>query len=122
MDFNKICYCKDGDIFFEYSAFKELATTDNCITIIQHFINIVITEALLVNSTYNIHLNVTNLKITDIEKYFKFFQTYNILSIPIANKMTTCHIYNAPSSFKTLYQIASTFINKNTMNKINICT
>ena len=121
MDFHKICYCKDGDIFIEYTAFKELATIDNCISIIQYFINIVITEALLDKSTYNIHLNADNLKIIDIEKYFKFSQIYNILCIPIKNKMTTCYIYNAPSSFNTLYQIASTFINKTTMNKINIC-
>ena len=118
--FNKICYHNNNEIFFDFPAFKELANADNCVIIIQHFINIG-HEVLKSYDDYIVNINATSLKITDLDKYLKFIQLFNVMCIPISDQLNQCNIYNTPTTFKQIYKFVKMFINKETLAKVNLC-
>ena len=121
LSFNTICYNNNNnEIFFDLPAFKEIANADNCVIIIQHFINIG-HEVLKSYDDYIININATSLKLLDLEKYLKFIQLFNIMCIPISDKLNHCNIHNAPNTFKQIFNFVKMFINKETLAKVKLC-
>jgi hypothetical protein len=118
--FNTICYHNNNEIFFDIIEFKKIANDDNCVIIVQHFINIG-NEVLKSYDDYIVNINATSLKILDLEKYLKFIQLFNVMSISISDKLNQCNIYNAPNTFKQIYKFVKIFINKQTLAKVNLC-
>jgi hypothetical protein len=118
--FHKICYHNNNEIFFDLIEFKEIANADNCVIIVQHFINIG-HEVLKSYDNYIVNINATSLKILDLEKYLKFIQLFNVMCIPISSQLNQCNIYNAPTTFKQIYKFVKMFINKETLAKVNLC-
>ena len=93
--FHKICYHNNNEIFVDVYVFKEIANADNCVIIIQHFINIG-HEVLKSYDDYIINIHATSLKLLDLEKYLKCIQLFNIMSIPISTQLNTCNIFVTP--------------------------
>ena len=118
--FHKICYHNNNEIFVDVYVFKEIANAYNCVIIIQHFINIV-NEVLKSYDDYIININATSLKLLDLEKYLKFIQLFNIMCIPISDKLNHCNIHNAPNTFKQIFNFVKMFINKETLAKVKLC-
>ena len=118
--FHKICYHNNNEIFVDVYVFKEIANADNCVIIIQHFINIG-NEVLKSYDDYIININATSLKLLDLEKYLKFIQLFNIMCIPISDKLNHCNIHNAPNTFKQIFNFVKMFINKETLAKVKLC-
>ena len=118
--FHKICYHNNNEIFVDVYVFKEIANADNCVIIIQHFINIG-HEVLKSYDDYIININATSLKLLDLEKYLKFIQLFNIMCIPISDKLYHCNIHNAPNTFKQIFNFVKMFINKETLAKVKLC-
>ena len=121
LSFNTICYNNNNnEIFFDLPAFKEIANADNCVIIVQHFINIG-NEVLKTHKDYSVNINATSLKITDLDKYLKFIQLFNVMCIPISEQLSICNIYNIPSSFKHIFNFVKMFINKQSLSKVKLC-
>ena len=118
--FHKICYHNNNEIFFDLIEFKEIANADNCVIIVQHFINIG-NEVLKSYDNYIVNINATSLKILDLEKYLNFIQLFNVMCLPISSKLNQCNIYNAPNTFKQIFNFVKMFINKQTLAKVNLC-
>ena len=118
--FHKICYHNNNEIFVDVYVFKEIANADNCVIIVQHFINIG-NEVLKTHKDYIVNINATSLKITDLDKYLKFIQLFNVMCIPISEQLSICNIYNIPSSFKHIFNFVKMFINKQSLSKVKLC-
>jgi hypothetical protein len=75
----------------------------------------------LENSNFNVHANLKNLTLADIDKHKEFIQNISIiLKQKYTNKLTKCYIYNAPFVFSQILNIVSLFIDKETQTKIQL--
>ena len=73
------------------------------------------------NSNFNVHANIKNLTLADIDKHKEFIQNISIiLKQKYTNKLTKCYIYNAPFVFSQILNIVSLFIDKETQTKIQL--
>jgi hypothetical protein len=119
----KICYCKNNEIFLDYPYFKKLTynlNPDMLDIIVAHFIK-TIDLALLNIPLVIIHLNIKSVCLTDVEKYYSFIkQNAEVFKIKYPYKLDKCIIYNSPSIFKQLFSLVLCFIEKETHHKFQV--
>ena len=119
----KICYCKNNEIFLDYPYFKKLTHTLNKTMldiVIAHFIK-TIDLALLNIPLVIIHLNIKSLSLTDVDKYYSFIkQNAEVMKTKYPDKLDKCIIYNAPSIFKQLFSLVLCLMDKETHHKFHV--
>ena len=117
------CNQKENHIVLNYSYFKyiiknKLYSWDE---IIQYIVNVKRGVLLKNNSKFIIHMNINDLTLMDIDKYYLFIQKISqIMKDEFPEKMDICYIYNAPYIFSKLFSIVSVFIDKETQKKIKL--
>ena len=116
------CNQKENHIVLNYSYFKyiiknKLYSWDE---IIQYIVSLK-RNILKNHSQFIIHMNINDLTLMDIDKYYLFIQKISqIMKEEFPEKMNVCHIYNAPYIFSKLFSIVSVLIDKETQKKIKI--
>ena len=117
---NGLCSIKDDSIILDHIYVKYFATQVTYCVILNH-ITTCIDTILLENSNFNVHANLKNLTLADIDKHKEFIQNISIiLKKKYTNKLTKCYIYNAPFVFSQILNIVSLFIDKETQTKIQL--
>ena len=119
----KVCYLyKENQIVINYSYLKWImkngAYTNECL--IEYIMN-VFKETLLYHKNFSLHMNSNHLTMMDIDKYYLFIKNISlIMKESFPNKLDKCFVYNAPFIFSKLFSILSVFIDKATLQKIQI--
>ena len=119
----KVCYLyKENQIVINYSYLKWImkngAYTNE--SLIEYIMN-VFKETLLYHKNFSLHMNSNHLTMMDIDKYYLFIKNISlIMKESFPNKLDKCFVYNAPFIFSKLFSILSVFIDKATLQKIQI--
>ena len=80
-----------------------------------------INKSLNVNKQFVVHVCMKSLNLIDIEKNYSFIHKMSeILKTLFPDKLEKCFIYNAPIVFSQLFNMLSVFIDKKTLEKIQI--
>lgn len=117
---NGICSINDDSIILDYLYVKHFATQVTYYIILNH-ITTNIDAILLENPNFNVHVNIKNLTLSDIDKHKEFIQNISIvLKQKYPNKLTKCYVYNAPFVFSQILNIVNLFIDKETQTKIEL--
>jgi hypothetical protein len=118
--FNGLCKIEDDKIIMDYIYFKYFASSETYPIIITLITNN-IDQVLKNNSMFNVHLNMKNLTITDIDKHKTFiYQFASLLKSKYPSKLEKCYVYNAPYIFSQIYNIVTLLIDKETQMKIEV--
>jgi hypothetical protein len=115
-----ICYPKDNIIVLDYRYFKHIANASSYDFISTYMLNNI--DTILINhSKFNAVICIKSLTVGDIEKHMGFIKHISEqLKKKYENKLDKCLIYNAPFIFKQIYNIISSFIDKETQLKIQL--
>lgn len=115
-----ICNNKDNVIIIDYRYFKHFASKDTYEFILNHItthINNVVTNY----DTFIVHVNIKNLTVVELDKHKNFIHYMsNYMQETYPNKMTKCYIHNPPFVFSQIFNILCTFIDKETIQKIEV--
>lgn len=118
--FANLCCIKENSIILNYIYFKYIATDDTYGFILNYITNN-IDNILLSNEQFVVHVNMKNLTIIDIDKHKKFIQDISgFFKDKYPNKLAKCYIHNAPYIFSQIFNIVSSFIDKDTQTKIQL--
>ena len=113
---------KENHILINYSYLKWIMkngiyTNED---LIEYIMN-VFKETLIHHKKFILHINSNHLTMMDIDKYYLFIKNISIImKETFPNKMDKCFVYNAPFIFSKLFSILSVFIDKATIQKIQI--
>jgi len=117
---NGICYIKNDALVVNYNFFKHFASSKTYDIIQQYFINNVDT-ILSKYATFTVYLNMKSLTISQLDKHRNFLNQISIvLKGRYPDTLSKCYVYDAPFVFSQLYNIISIFVDKVTLNKIQI--
>jgi hypothetical protein len=117
---NHLCFIKDDYIVIDFNYFKPFATTETY-PIITQFVVQKFDEYLAVYPQAIIHLNISSLSLTLLDKHKTFFVNISqFFAIKYPNILKECYVYNATFIFSQLFSIVSLFVDKVTMQKIQI--
>ena len=116
-----ICSIKEDDtLILNYIYFRCIANVETYDHILNYITNN-IEKVLLRNNEFNVHVNMKNLTLSDIDKHKSFFQYISIvLKEKYPKKLAKCYVYNAPFVFSQLYNVICMFIDKDTQKKIEL--
>ena len=114
---------EDNDIILNYSylkIIKQLIQTLDNNFIINHVVEMI--ELVLTKNVYfTVHVSLKSLTISDIEKYYSFISNISeTLKKKFPDKLEKCFIYNAPFIFSQIFNIISSFVDKQTIIKIQL--
>jgi len=117
---NGICFIKDDALVVNYIFFKHFASPKTYDIIQQYFINnidIILSKYV----TFTVYLNMKSLTISQLDKHRNFLnQISSVLKARYPDTLSKCYVYDAPFVFSQLYNIISIFVDKVTLNKIQI--
>jgi hypothetical protein len=117
---NKFCFIDKNAIIINYIYFKYLATEQTYSFILIYITNIIDT-ILLNNNELIIYINTKKLTLFDIDKHKIFIQNISCyFQEKYPDKLKKCYVYNAPFVFKHFFNIMSAFIDKKTIDKIEL--
>lgn len=117
---NRLCYINVNDIIIDSIYFKYLAS-EQTYEYILRFISNVIDNVLTRKTEFIVHLNMKNMSLSDIYKHQTFIKNISMeFKIKYPDTLLKCYIYNAPNVFKQIFNIVSTFIDKETQKKISL--
>ena len=115
---NGIGHIKDRGLIIDVKYIKHFANKYTYDIITCHFDNL-FSQLLNYHDTYSIYVNFQSFSLTDIEKHYTFCKNMaTYFSEKYPDKLYRCYIYNASFVFESLLKIMSTFIDKDTLNKI----
>ena len=118
--FNGFCNVKDNLMILEYVYFKHIGSKETYDAISNYIINR-INNILSIHEGFVVHINMKHLTIKDVDKHKNFIQDISIFfKETYPNKMIKCFIYNAPFVFSQILNIVSLFIDKETLQKIEL--
>jgi hypothetical protein len=115
-----LCCIKENTIILDFIYFKHFAH-NNTYDMILNYIITNINNILLQYSDFDVHVNLKNLTIIDIDKHKLFIQNISsLLKDKYPQKLSKCYVYNAPFVFAQFLNIVSIFIDKDTLRKIQL--
>jgi hypothetical protein len=113
-----VCYIKEQTIVLDYMYFKYFATKDTYNMILNSIIHKIDT-VLSSKITFVVYVNLKKLTILDLDKHIQFIKHLSeVLKERYPDRLEKCYIYNVPFVFAQIFNILSTFINKDTLEKI----
>jgi hypothetical protein len=119
----KACYLyKENHIVINYSYLKwvmknGIYTNES---LIEYIMN-VFKETVIYHKHFILHINSNHLTMMDIDKYYLFIKNISlVMKQTFPNKLDKCFVYNAPFIFSKLFSILCVFIDKATLQKIQI--
>jgi len=119
---NNLCFILENsnNILLDYRYFKCFISEDRYDIVFNHFYNL-IKKILETNNTFNIHVYIKFLSLTDIDKYYIFISKISQnMQESFTEKLEKCYIYNASFIFSQLIKIISNFVDKKTVDKIQL--
>ena len=117
---NGLCSIKDNIIMLDNTYFKHFATKETYSIILSHITNN-IDNILLNYERFDVHINMKNLTVTDVDKHLNFIKHISLLlQKKYPDKLTKCFVHNAPFVFTQILNIVSLFIDKETQTKIEL--
>ena len=118
---NNLCFIQGGNnILLDYRYFKCFVPEKDYDNIFQYFFNL-IKKVLEKNETFNIHVYIKSLAISDLDKYYAFISKISqIMKDAFPDKLNKCYIYNASFIFAQLIKIIAKFVDKKTQEKIQL--
>jgi hypothetical protein len=117
---SKLCFINKNAIIINYVYFKYLATNNTYSYILMYITNN-IDNILSTNNEFIVHVNMKKISLSDIDKHKIFIQNISTyLKEKYPDKLLKCFIHNAPFVFKQIFNIISTFIDKETQKKIEL--
>lgn len=117
---NHLCFIKDDYIVIDFNYVKSFVTTETY-PIITQFVVQKFDEYLAIYPQVIIHLNISSLTLTLLDKHKNFFINMSqFFAIKYPNILKECYVYNATFVFSQLISIVSLFVDKGTMQKIQI--
>lgn len=117
---NNMCYIKDDYIVIDYNYFKYFATNDTYAIITQFVMNR-FDEYLIKYPQAIVHLNISGINLSALDKHRSFLVNVSqIFSLRYPDILKACYVHNATFIFSQLVNIVSLFVDKITMQKIQI--
>lgn len=117
---NGICYIKEDALVVNYKFFKYFASIETYDIIQQYFINSI--DTILKNyDSFTVYLNMKSLTISQLDKHRSYLSQIScVLKKRYPETLSKCYVYDAPFIFSQVYNIISIFVDKETLNKIQI--
>ena len=117
---DKICYIIDNTIYMDYRYFKPVGSHTVYEPLIAHIIE-KIRQVLLASPILIVHVSLKGFSIREMEKHMNFFKHISVvLDTHYPKKLSSCYVYNASSIFTQLFSLLSYFIDKDTLNKVQL--
>ena len=118
---HKLCYIdENNELILNCLSFKQIATNELYDVIIQHILETIQTNILIMN-VITAHMYMKSFTLTDFEKHLPFItKLCKMLTLNFPDKLEKCLIYNAPFFISKIYNVLSSFIDKKTQQKIKI--
>ena len=117
---NGICYIKEDSLVINYKFFKHFAGPQTYEIINQYLVSLIDT-ILQQYSSFAGHLNMNTLTVTQLDKHRKYLtQLAGLLQQKYPDTLSDCYVYDASFIFSQLLNIISLFVDKVTLNKIQI--
>ena len=118
---NMLCYINlDNNIVLNYQYFKFIGNSKTYTVLIQHIVN-VFEKCLSSQPTLKIHLYIKTVTLADINKHLTFIKLFTeTLKMKFPDKLEKCFIYDPSFIFSQIYGIISKFIDKPTLQKIEV--
>jgi hypothetical protein len=117
---DKVCYIIDNCIYMDYRFFKPIGNPTVYEPLVAHIIE-KIKQVLLLTPALIVHVSLKGFSIREMEKHMNFFKYISIaLDTRYPKKLTTCYVYNSSSMFTQLFSLLSYFIDKDTLNKVQL--
>jgi len=115
-----LCSIKDNSMIIDYIFFRYFATKETY-PIIQAIITFNIDTILKTSDIFNVYVNMKSLTISEVDKHKDFIQQITqMLKDRYPDKLSKCYIYNAPFIFSQVFNIISFFVDKPTLDKIEL--
>jgi len=128
------CHVKENQIFIDYRYLKFIYKDEKLVRavdvdnkVVNHNIHIImniiemIKHILQKYDDFIIHISFKNFTIMEMEKKYRFItEACEMFQRDIPLKMKKCNIYNAPFIFSHLYKIISSFLSKETRQRIHV--
>ena len=116
----KMCFCRDKEVFINYTIFKLIGTPTTYFAILSHIFETVKKTA-LIHTKVVAHVYIKSMTISDLDKHRQFFlDAINKLTNELPDTLEICYCYKTPFVFDKIYSIMSFAIDKETKQKINI--
>ena len=116
----KMCFCRDKEVFINYTIFKLIGTPTTHPIILSHIFETVKKTA-LIHTKVVAHFYIKSMTISDLYKHRQFFlDAINKLTNELPDTLEICYCYKTPFVFDKIYRIMSFAIDKETKQKINI--
>jgi len=110
----------NNNILLDYRYFKCFVPEQDYDNVFQYFFNL-IKKVLEKNESFNIHVYIKSLAISDLDKYYSFISKISqIMKDAFPDKLGKCYIYNASFIFAQLIKIIAKFVDKKTQEKIRL--
>lgn len=114
------CSTNNNELIFDYIFFKCFAAPQTY-NILFNFIIQKIDDILLKYDSFMIHVNIKSLTVMEADKHKSFIQDVTtFLYNKYPDKMKKCFVYNSPFGFSQILKIASVFLVKETLDKIEV--
>jgi hypothetical protein len=116
----ELCSITDNSVIIKLMYIKHIATETTYSLIINYITN-KIDNILLHYDKFSVHANLNQITLIDIDKHKVFIKYMSEhLKNKFPNKLNKCYLYNPPFVFSQIYNILSIFIDKETLQKIEL--
>lgn len=117
---SKMYRVQNEHMFVNHLYFKHLATAETYPIILNYAVS-GIEATLESHDQFIAHINLKHLTMSDFDKHKQFLKNVSVLlKQAYPDKLQKCYIYNAPTFFSYVYNFVSMFVDKETLEKIQL--
>lgn len=114
-------HINEEGIVIEPKYLKQFATQSTYDLIFNYMDQIIVQFLMIKCDTFNMYINLQSISIIDIEKHSNFFRYIStVFSTKYPNKLNKCYLYKASLIFETVFKMIKGYIDKDTLDKIEL--
>jgi len=111
----------DDSFVIEFKYFKHFASLQTYDLIVNYIDSLIVQLLLVYSETINVYINLQSLSLIDVEKHLNFFKYFSkLFSDKYPDKLNKCYIYNASMIFEAIFKMIRSFVDKETLDKIQL--
>lgn len=118
---NGYIHINENGIIIEPKYLKQFACQNTYDLIVNYMDQTIIQFLMTKQDTFNMYINLQSVSIIDIEKHTNFLRYISTLfSTKYPDKLNKCYLYKASIIFEAIFKVIKGFIDKVTLDKIQL--